>query len=389
MGLGKSLTTISLICTIAPGGPMTLPDPEEATQPAEKEDERAPKRQRRSQAATSSKKKGNASKSKPTPKPSIAAATSPTLILCPLSVMAGWEQQFEDHTAPGALKVHTYHGANRDRRVPFLSGHHVVISTYSTLAAEFRESARNGLLGVKWFRVVADEGHVLKNPKTQTAQAARKLKTERRWIISGTPIQNSLKDLHGLLGFLKLEPLTERALFRRTIERPVAEGNPNGVKRLQALVGALALRRTKETHRDGRPLVTLPRKSVFEVPVELDGESRAKYDRWFAASMRMIQHHLAENTLLENFTAVLTMILRLRQLAADPSLVSEEDPMLLELFKTSSSAPATCLDEETRERLLATLRAGLEGEVRRQNRDIYCTNKHSNKQKEGYMLCLN
>ena len=44
-----------------------------------------------------------------------------------------------------------------------------------------------------------------------------------------------LKDLYGLTAFLRLEPLEDRGLFVRTIERPVKSGDPVGVARLQVL----------------------------------------------------------------------------------------------------------------------------------------------------------
>lgn len=146
MGLGKSLTTISLICT----NPEVVP---EHTVDIELEETPQGKRQKSSKLGDSSSKRRMKKSNKVVDK-SADSTTQPTLILCPLSVLGSWEQQFEEHVVPGTLKVYKYHGPQRDRRVKFLSEKHVVISTYSTLAAEFRDNCRNGLLGVNWLRIV-------------------------------------------------------------------------------------------------------------------------------------------------------------------------------------------------------------------------------------------
>lgn len=100
---------------------------------------------------------------------------------------------------------------------------------------------------MQWQRVVLDEGHFVKNAATKQSQACRDLPARARWVVSGTPIQNSMKDLYGLLAFLHLSPLTERAVFRAAFERPIAAGNPSGLLRLKVLMAATAMRRMKTT----------------------------------------------------------------------------------------------------------------------------------------------
>lgn len=207
----------------------------------------------------------------------------------------------------------------------------------------------------------ADEGHVLKNLKTQMSQAACKLKAERKWILSGTPIQNSLTDLQGLLAYLDLKPLHDTTIFRRTIERPIMEGRDEGVKRLQALVCSLALRRTKETKRDGRRLVSLPSKQIYEVTVQFTDEGREKYHRWKDAGDDLILYHLNNDSLMENYTIILTMILRLRQIAADPSLVRDDEIETI-MSLNSKTGKYTKITSELMEKLVETLRSGMDGE---------------------------
>merc|ERR1712048_752996 len=76
----------------------------------------------------------------------------PTLIICPVSVIGNWENQFQTHCEAGAVELYLYHGRDRNQDPDFLASHDVVISTYDILAREFtqmkrdeEEKARNGL----------------------------------------------------------------------------------------------------------------------------------------------------------------------------------------------------------------------------------------------------
>jgi SWI/SNF-related matrix-associated actin-dependent regulator of chromatin subfamily A3 len=163
---------------------------------------------------------------------------------------------------------------------------------------------------VKWLRVVLDEGHFVKNSDTQQSRAATALSARSRWIISGTPIQNSMKDLFGLVSFLHLQPLCERSVFRSSFERPMAMGDKAALMHLKLLMAAVALRRLKTTEVNGRPLVQLPPKMIEFVEVDLPETQRELYDRWEAAGRAAVSSHIENGTLFRNYSSVLEIILR-------------------------------------------------------------------------------
>lgn len=63
-----------------------------------------------------------------------------------------------------------------------------------------------GLASLLWKRIVLDEAHVIRNPKTKTTIAVCALEAERRWFVSATPLQNTITDLYSAFLFLRFQP---------------------------------------------------------------------------------------------------------------------------------------------------------------------------------------
>uniref|UniRef100_G3P9F7 Helicase-like transcription factor n=1 Tax=Gasterosteus aculeatus aculeatus TaxID=481459 RepID=G3P9F7_GASAC len=268
-----------------------------------------------------------------------------TLIICPLSVISNWLDQFEQHVrADVKLNVYLYYGAERNRSKTFLSSQDVVITTYNVLSADFGN--KSPLHGIKWLRVVLDEGHVVRNPNAQMSKAVLDLKAQRRWVLSGTPIQNSVKDLWMLLAFLRLKPFDTREWWNRVIQRPVTQGDRAGLQNLQTLVKCITLRRTKGSEVNGRPLVSLPEKTVCVEQVELSQSEREEYELARNEGRNTIARYVTEGTVLRNYADVLAILMRLRQHCCHPDL----------LAKASSDLGKTSTPAEMRERLIEKLR---------------------------------
>ncbi|XP_059208866.1 helicase-like transcription factor isoform X2 [Centropristis striata] len=268
-----------------------------------------------------------------------------TLIICPLSVISNWLDQFEEHVRENVkLNVYLYYGSERNRNKSFLSSQDVVITTYNVLSADFGN--KSPLHGISWLRVVLDEGHIVRNPNAQMSKAVLGLKAQRRWILSGTPIQNSVKDLWMLLAFLRLKPFDVREWWNRVIQRPVTRGDRAGLQNLQTLVRCITLRRTKSSKVNGRPLVSLPEKTVSVEQVEMNQSEREEYELARNEGRNTIGRYVSEGTVLKNYADVLAILMRLRQHCCHPDL----------LGKTSSDPGAAATPAELRERLIEKLR---------------------------------
>jgi transcription termination factor 2 len=71
---------------------------------------------------------------------------------------------------------------------------------------QFRQSI---LTQIAFNRVILDEGHVIRNPKSGVSQAVCRLRASRRWIVTGTPVQNKELDMYSLLRFLRVRPFDQ------------------------------------------------------------------------------------------------------------------------------------------------------------------------------------
>ncbi|XP_009876330.1 PREDICTED: helicase-like transcription factor, partial [Apaloderma vittatum] len=262
-----------------------------------------------------------------------------TLIVCPLSVLSNWMDQFEQHIHQDFhVNIYAYYGSDRSKDPSVLSEQDIVLTTYNILATDYGVRGDSPLHKVKWLRIVLDEGHTIRNPNAQQTKAALSLEGHRRWVLTGTPIQNSVKDLWSLISFLKLKPFTDREWWHRTIQRPVTMGAPGGLGRLQSLIRSITLRRTKTSKVKGKPVLDLPERKVLIQHVTLTEEERQIYQSVKTEGKAAISRYFREGTVLAHYADILGVLLRLRQLCCHPQLC----------INTSSSFSA---DDKTPEEL--------------------------------------
>jgi SWI/SNF-related matrix-associated actin-dependent regulator of chromatin subfamily A3 len=216
----------------------------------------------------------------------LEGAPGTTLIMAPVSVMSNWVQQIERHVKKDKpLKVLTYHGSSRKQMSHTeFDEYDVIVTTYGTLSAEFfqgkKEAAKvprtHGLFSMNWARVVLDEGHTIRNHATKAAQSASALMTRARWVLTGTPIVNSIKDLYSMLKFLHISGGLERMeFFNSILARPLALGDQNAELLLQSVMRTFCLRRKKDMKFVD---LKLPELSEYVHRITFRKDEREKYD---------------------------------------------------------------------------------------------------------------
>ncbi len=79
-----------------------------------------------------------------------------------------------------------------------------------THANEIRQSV---LLQIAFDRIILDEAHVIRNPKSGVSQSVCRLRAVRRWAVTGTPVQNKELDMYSLLRFLRVSPFDQLTVY--------------------------------------------------------------------------------------------------------------------------------------------------------------------------------
>jgi SNF2 family DNA or RNA helicase len=143
-----------------------------------------------------------------------------------------------------------------------------------------------------------------------------------RWSLSGTLIHNSLDDAFVHLNFTGISPIQEWDEFRDRISRYQRQQPALAARRLQAFLKTCMLRRTKDTQLNGKPILTLPEKTIQVVDLQFTTEER---DIYTAVEMKMrvrFNKFMAKGTVMKNYTQILVMLMRLRQLCNHPYLLT-------------------------------------------------------------------
>jgi superfamily II DNA or RNA helicase len=250
----------------------------------------------------------------------------PALVVCPTSLVTNWENETRKFTPE--LKTLVLEGAGRSARFKSIAKADVVITSYALLRRDI-----DALRDFNFSTAVLDEAQHIKNPETQNAQAAFSLRAAHRFVLTGTPMENSVRDLWSIMNFALPGYLGNRADFRERYELPIARGSaPDVQRRLSRRLQPFLLRRKKrDVAKD------LPEKIEQVVPCDLTSPQRAAYD----ALLREIQQGLGSSGKNVNAGAqrmkMLTGLLRLRQVCCDLRLVG--------LDKEEPSAKLDLLDE--------------------------------------------
>jgi superfamily II DNA or RNA helicase len=221
----------------------------------------------------------------------------PSLVVCPASVVDVWYDEAKKFfPRMSAVIVGRKHDISKAR---------LRIVSYAQLRIHKAE-----LMHTDWNFVILDEAQWIKNDQTKIFQICLGLRAKTRLALTGTPIENQLRDLWNIFRFLMPGFLGTWQLFQEKMRKPYA------LVDLQRELRPFILRRTKE-----EVLEELPPRSEIELNCPMLPEQQHLYQQ----SLRKIQERCRtewSDSLEQHRFSILAQLMRLRQLACDPSLVA-------------------------------------------------------------------
>jgi SNF2 family DNA or RNA helicase len=97
------------------------------------------------------------------------------------------------------------------------------------------------------------------------------------------------------------------------------------MRKLQALLKAILLRRMKTSLIDGKPLIVLPPKTEEVTHVVFSEDEQQFYNALESRSQLQFNKYLRANTVGKNYSNILVLLLRLRQCCCHPHLITDFD----------------------------------------------------------------
>ncbi|NXG63241.1 ER6L2 protein, partial [Hemiprocne comata] len=157
------------------------------------------------------------------------------LIVAPLSVLYNWKDELDTW---GYFKVSILHGSKKDDDLSRIKQgkYEVALTTYEILRLYLDE-----FNSVEWSAVIVDEAHRIKNPKAQITQTMKSLKCSVRIGLTGTILQNNMKELWCVMDWAVPGLLGSRLHFKKKFSDPVEHGQRHTATKRELATGRKAM----------------------------------------------------------------------------------------------------------------------------------------------------
>ncbi|XP_060142232.1 DNA excision repair protein ERCC-6 isoform X2 [Globicephala melas] len=166
----------------------------------------------------------------------------PTIIVCPTTVMHQWVKEFHTWWPPFRVAVLHETGSFSHKKEKLIRDiahcHGILITSYSYVRLMQDDISRHD-----WHYVILDEGHKIRNPNAAITLACKQFRTPHRIILSGSPMQNNLRELWSLFDFIFPGKLGTLPVFMEQFSVPITMGGYSNASPVQIFSGLVALRK--------------------------------------------------------------------------------------------------------------------------------------------------
>ncbi len=236
------------------------------------------------------------------------------LIVAPTALIYNWKNEFDKFGQGLKYKVFAENKTVRKHELENTDNINVLITTYGLVRRD-RE-----LYEEKTFEIVAlDEAQNIKNNNAQMTKAVKSLRANTKFALTGTPLENSVLELWSIFDFIMPGYLANLLSFNRKYNiKDVDEENIKALENLNNQIKPFILRRKKKD-----VVKELPDKLENNIFIDLNPEQKKIY----VAELKNTQKELDEILATEGFKKgnfkILQLLLKLRELCIDPSMVYE------------------------------------------------------------------
>jgi superfamily II DNA or RNA helicase len=241
------------------------------------------------------------------------------LVIAPTSVVPNWLMEIEKFSP--SIKAMVWHGPDRHSLTDQLGEVDVLITSYALMRRdeEFFQTQ-------EFHYVILDEAQHIKNPLSATARAVKRLRSDRRLALTGTPIENRLSEIWSIFDFVSPGLLGDLSRFEEKFARPIDRGDQDAAQKLRAAIHRFVLRRTKlEVAKD------LPPKIEQDIVVPFADEQSKLYKQILRQVRESVLSEVEKQGVAKSQIQILAALTRLRQVACDPRLMKLEGPWNEEL----------------------------------------------------------
>ncbi|CAN8097446.1 unnamed protein product [Discula destructiva] len=283
----------------------------------------------------------------------------PYLVIVPLSTLTNWNLEF-DKWAPTIAKI-VYKGPPTTRRLQqdkIRQGRfQVLLTTYEYIIKD-----RNILSKIKWFHMIIDEGHRMKNANSKLSFTIQQYYSTRyRLILTGTPLQNNLTELWAMLNFTLPNIFKSAKTFDEWFNTPFANTGTQDKMELTEEEQILVIRRL---HKVLRPFLLRRLKKDVEkdLPDKTEKVIKCKFS---ALQARLYKQMLSHNKLAvsdgkggkTSARGLSNMMMQLRKLCNHPFVFDEVENQMNPLSTSNDLLWRTCGKFELLDRVLPKYRA--------------------------------
>ncbi|MEG0981054.1 MAG: SNF2 helicase associated domain-containing protein [Erysipelotrichaceae bacterium] len=234
-----------------------------------------------------------------------------SLVICPSSLILNWESEIKKFSSDLTSIIINGHSEERIKQIKKIKKYDVVITSYDYLKRDIEAYE-----GFEFTYQFIDEAQYIKNHNTKNAQSVKQIKSEHRFALTGTPIENSLAELWSIFDYLMPGYLFNYAYFKKEYEVAIVRDHDmQALAALKRLVEPFILRRVKKD-----VLKELPEKVERTLLVDLNDETRKLYN----ANVALIKKDLtsiSKQKFKSSHIMILSMLTKLRQLCCDPRLI--------------------------------------------------------------------